>query len=114
MTQGFAARPGKAPRCRNAVSRCSWRISVAGGGPAAKGVDLGDNGLRGVNRVEREDEAKLKQDQPQEKAAQHVAEAHHLLKGLRERLDRHPELDEAIERLEMALSALTIKTGGML
>jgi predicted translin family RNA/ssDNA-binding protein len=48
------------------------------------------------------------------RAAQHIAEAHSLLKSLRERLDRHPELEEAIEKLEMALSVLTVKTGAML
>ncbi len=47
-------------------------------------------------------------------AAQHVAHAHELLKGLRERLGSHPELDEAIETLETALSHLTLNTGGML
>ena len=54
------------------------------------------------------------QQEPQEEAAKHVAEAHHLLQTLRDRLHQHPELDEAIEKLEMALSALTTKTGGML
>ena len=47
-------------------------------------------------------------------AAQHVADAHRLLQGLRERVHEHPELDEAIEQLEMALSALTVNSGGML
>jgi len=51
-------------------------------------------------------------------AAEHVAHAHGLLKGVREKLaaveHQHPELDEAITKLEMALSILTVKTGGML
>jgi hypothetical protein len=47
-------------------------------------------------------------------AAEHVAEAHRILSGLRQQLDRHPDLDEAIAKLEMALSILTTKTGGML
>ena len=47
-------------------------------------------------------------------AAEHVADAHRRLKALREKLDKHPELDAAIERLELALSILTTKTGGML
>ena len=47
-------------------------------------------------------------------AAEHVADAHSILNGLRERLDKHPELDEAIAKLEMALSILTTKTAGML
>jgi hypothetical protein len=53
---------------------------------------------------------------PHEEIAEHVAGAHHLLQNLREKLamDQHPELEEAIQRLEMALSILTVKTGGML
>jgi hypothetical protein len=47
-------------------------------------------------------------------AAEHVAEAHRILNGLRQQLDRHPDLEEAISKLEMALSILTTKTGGML
>jgi len=55
-------------------------------------------------------------DKAHEQAAEHVAGAHHLLKTLRDKLamDKHPELEEAIQRLEMALSVLTVKTGGML
>ncbi len=47
-------------------------------------------------------------------AAAQVAEAHRILSGLQQQLDRHPELEEAIAKLEMALSILTTKTGGML
>jgi len=47
-------------------------------------------------------------------AAEHVAEAHRILSGMRQRLDQHPELEKAITNLEMALSILTTKTGGML
>ena len=47
-------------------------------------------------------------------AAEHVAEAHRILNGLRQQLDRHPDLEEAIAKLEMALSILTTRTGGML
>jgi hypothetical protein len=47
-------------------------------------------------------------------AAEHVAEAHRRLKVLRQQLDKHPDLEAAIERLELALSVLTTKTGGML
>ncbi len=47
-------------------------------------------------------------------AAEHVAEAHRILSGLRQQLDKHPDLDQAIAKLEMALSILTTKTGGML
>jgi len=48
------------------------------------------------------------------RAAQNIAEAHRLLTRLREKLDTHPELELAIEKLEMALSALTLKSGAML
>jgi hypothetical protein len=47
-------------------------------------------------------------------AAVQVAEAHRILSGLRQRLDQHPDLEEAIAKLEMALSILTTRTGGML
>jgi hypothetical protein len=47
-------------------------------------------------------------------AAQHVAEAHRLLRALQLPLDKHPDLAEAIDNLEMALSILTTKTAGML
>ena len=57
-------------------------------------------------------EPKPKQDPTQ--AAEHVASAHQLLKELQQRVGHHPELGEAITKLEMALSFLTTKTGGML
>jgi hypothetical protein len=47
-------------------------------------------------------------------AAEHVAEAHRILSGLRQQLDKHPDLENAISNLEMALSLLTTSTGGML
>ena len=47
-------------------------------------------------------------------AAEYVAEAHRRLTLLRKELDKHPDLEAAIERLELALSVLTTKTGGML
>lgn len=50
----------------------------------------------------------------QKKAAQQVADAHKLLTSLQQQLEHHPELDEAIVKLEMALSALTLQTGGLL
>lgn len=43
-----------------------------------------------------------------------IAEAQGLLKRMREQLSDHPDLDIAIEKLEMALSILTTNTGGML
>ena len=48
------------------------------------------------------------------KAAENVAEARQLLQSLQEQLGKHPVLEEAIEKLELALSALTIQTGGLL
>jgi predicted translin family RNA/ssDNA-binding protein len=50
----------------------------------------------------------------QAKAAQHLKEAHQLLSGLRKTLNNHPELEEAIRKLETALNLLTVKSGGML
>jgi predicted translin family RNA/ssDNA-binding protein len=50
----------------------------------------------------------------QHETREHLEEARTLLHRLREKLDEHPELEEAITRLEMALNALTVKTGGML
>ncbi|HZD33473.1 MAG TPA: hypothetical protein VE779_17645 [Candidatus Angelobacter sp.] len=47
-------------------------------------------------------------------AAEHVAEAKAHLTALRAQLDKHPDLEAAIERLELALSILTTRTGGML
>jgi hypothetical protein len=49
-----------------------------------------------------------------EHSALQVHEARHALQDLRSRLQKHPEVNEAIERLETALNALTISTGGML
>jgi hypothetical protein len=47
-------------------------------------------------------------------AAEHVASAHTLLKELQKKVGDHPELGEAITKLEMALSTLAVKTGGLL
>jgi hypothetical protein len=51
---------------------------------------------------------------PDPDAAKHVAEAHRILNGMRLRLEKHPDLEEAIANLEMALSILTTKTAGLL
>jgi len=45
---------------------------------------------------------------------EHVSSAHELLQALRKRIGEHPELAEAIVKLETALSILTVKTAGML
>ena len=47
-------------------------------------------------------------------AAHHVAEAHRILRAMQLRLEKHPDLEQAIDNLEMALSILANKTGGML
>jgi hypothetical protein len=47
-------------------------------------------------------------------ATAHVASAHQILKALQEKIGKHPELGDAITKLETALSILTVKTGGML
>lgn len=53
--------------------------------------------------------------QPADRSAiQPVREAHTLLQSLRDQMDRHPELEQAIEKLEEALNLLAVKTGGML
>jgi hypothetical protein len=46
---------------------------------------------------------------------QHVSRAYELLKTLGEKvgLEKHPELQEAITKLELALNDLTVNTGGM-
>jgi len=45
---------------------------------------------------------------------EHLSGAHQLLKALQKRIGEHPELAEAILKLETALSRLTVETGGML
>jgi hypothetical protein len=50
-------------------------------------------------------------------AAKNVASARHLLTELRKKLrqiEDYPELQEAVTKLEVALSILTVNTGGML
>lgn len=51
---------------------------------------------------------------PSRNAADYVADAHRRLSEMRKETEKHPDLEAAIERLEMALSILTTKTGGML
>ncbi len=55
-----------------------------------------------------------KPEQNSNPAAEHVASAHQILKGLQDKIGSHPELGEAITKLEMALSTLALKTGGLL
>jgi hypothetical protein len=57
-------------------------------------------------------EPKPEQDPVQ--AAEHIASAHQILKDLQKTVGDHPELGEAITKLEMALNSLAIQTGGLL
>ena len=61
-----------------------------------------------------EEQPKPAQDQDAASPHENVAGAHNLLKALQDRIGQHPELGEAITKLEMALNSLTLKTGGML
>lgn len=57
------------------------------------------------------------QPKPQQdpvQAAEHVASAHKILTELQKKVGTHPELGEAITKLEMALNVLAVKTGGLL
>jgi hypothetical protein len=59
------------------------------------------------------------QDKPQpdlssRQVAEHVAGAQGLLKVLQDRIGEHPEIGQAVHKLEMALAILEVQTGGML
>jgi len=60
------------------------------------------------------EESKTPTPQTAPEAAEHIAEAKRRLTVLQKELDKHPDLEAAIERLELALSILTTKSGGML
>lgn len=62
----------------------------------------------------KEGEGEAKSDSGPRQAAEHVAEAHDLLKALQGRIGAHPEVGQAINKLEMALAILGVQTGGML
>jgi hypothetical protein len=47
-------------------------------------------------------------------AVEHLAGARTLLQELRADINVHPALEDAIQKLELALSLLTTKTGGLL
>jgi hypothetical protein len=47
-------------------------------------------------------------------AEAHIASAQKILRALQEKIGEHPEIGTAITRLEMALNALAIQTGGLL
>ncbi len=64
----------------------------------------------------KDEELVQSQTGPDSEAAEHVANAHDLLQILRDKVGagKHYELEEALIKLEQALSVLNIKTGGML
>jgi hypothetical protein len=45
---------------------------------------------------------------------EHIRSAHQILKSLQEKIGVHPEIGDAIAKLEMALNVLAVKTGGVL
>jgi len=59
-------------------------------------------------------QAESKPESDSQQAAAHVAGAYHLLKALQEKIDEHPEIGQAVNKLEMALAILGVQTGGML
>lgn len=54
------------------------------------------------------------QTQEQRQAVEHITEATKILRALRHDLDQHPEIEEAIQKLELAMAILAVKTGGLL
>lgn len=70
-----------------------------------------------MRRMATESAAKMHPDSDPAQAIEHLSGARQLLKNLLEKLEdaeHHAQLDEAITKVELALSALTIKTGGFL
>ncbi len=62
--------------------------------------------------MQKQDESKSGSGERQ--AAKHVAGAKDLLKALRDKIGEHPEIGQAITKLEQALAILEVETGGML
>jgi len=62
-------------------------------------------------------DAEVSREPKRTQAVQHITEAHKILSKLRQEAGKHPAMDEAvreaIQRLEMALAILSVKTGGM-
>ena len=54
-----------------------------------------------------------KPESGQREAAEHVAGAYHLLKTVQDKIGEHPEIGQAIHKLETALAILELQTGGM-
>jgi hypothetical protein len=59
-------------------------------------------------------ETEPKTDSSSAQAEEQVAGAHALLKVLEARIGEHPEIGQAIHKLEVALNILGVQTGGML
>jgi len=59
-------------------------------------------------------EQQPKPESGQPTAAEHVAAASQLLKSLQDKIGEHPEIREAVNKLEMALAILGVQTGGWL
>jgi hypothetical protein len=76
----------------------------------SSGIELESKEGDGIMETQNESDSKSNSAE----AAEHIASAHQVLKALQEKIGKHPELADAITRLEMALSILTVKTGGML
>ena len=55
-----------------------------------------------------------KPDSGSQLAAEHVAAATQMLKALQAKIGEHPEIREAVNKLEMALAILGVQTGGLL
>jgi hypothetical protein len=55
-----------------------------------------------------------KPESGQREATENVAGAYHLLKTLQDKIGEHPEIGQAIHKLETALAILEVQTGGML
>jgi hypothetical protein len=62
--------------------------------------------------MQTQDETKPGSDS--QKVTEHVTGAHRLLKVLQDKIGEHPEIGQAVNKLEMALAILEVKTGGML
>ena len=73
----------------------------------------GETKIRAEGKV-MQTEGESKPDPGVPQAAEHVAAAHDLLKALRDKIGEHPEIGQAIHKLETALAILEVQTGGML
>jgi hypothetical protein len=61
-----------------------------------------------------QEQMESKPDAGSGEAAKHVAGAHALLKVLEAKIGDHPEIGQAIHKLEVALNILGVETGAML